>query len=246
MVFNGRSLDTFESSVTMLSGGIPVHRHLDCISGRCFFLDGENRETLYSCTLALDEAVENINTCLGNILAVADLENTQEKFVMELNSDIGIPTIFRKTYPFGHYVFCWRRENMIYVNDPDGFPMLSYPIEDFPMMPQVIIKIRQEVMVNKEMILRALKKFISMHKGVALTEPPSRLFMQYAVRNYVCQTNKIVECLREYMEVPETTDKEFTRLFGEMLAVSPCFVDQMNRIDRDIYCLLGELLCTWI
>ena len=132
---------------------------------------------------------------------------------------------------------------MIYVNDPDGFPMLSYPVADFPWKKQVIVRTGKKAVAEREAILRKLKMFVSLHKGVAMTERPKRVFLQYAVRNYVCQTNKIVECLREYMDVPKRTQEKIAGLFGEMLAQDSVY--GMNRIDRDIYCLLEGLLCVW-
>lgn len=241
MVFNGRSLDTFEFALSMLNGGIPLHRHLDCISGRSFFLDGEKEDILFSCSLTLEEIVGNLNECLGNVLAIADLGRTDDPFVAEAGSNMGIEAIFRRSYPFGHYIFCYHRENMIYVNDPDGFPMLPYPAADLSWKQQIIVRTGEEAVVERETILKKLKKFVSLHKGVVITERPKRIFMQYAVRNYVCQTNKIVECLREYMDMPERIHEEIIRLFEEMLAQDS--TDRMNCIDRDIYCLLEELLC---
>lgn len=246
MVFNGRNLDTFESALLMLNDGIPLHRHLDCISGRSFFLDGENRDSLYSCTLTLEDVVRNLNESLGKVFAITNSEGTDDRFVMEFNDDIGMPAIFRKTYPFGHFVFCCRRESMIYVNDPDGFPMLSYPTLDFPLKPQVIVKTGVKITADRNAILKKLKKFISLHKSVTITDLPNRIFMQYAVRNYVCQTNKIMECLCEYIDMPEMTHRKIIQLFGEMLSASPYSADKMNCIDRNIYCLLEELLCAWI
>lgn len=243
MVFNGRSLDTFELALSMLNDGIPLHRHLDCISGRSFFLNGENRDTLFSCSLTFEEIVGNLNECLGNVFAIADLGSTDDPFVAEVGSDIGIEAIFRRSYPFGHYVFCHHRENMVYINDPDGFPMLSCPATDFPWKQRVIVRTGEKAVAEREALLRKLKMFVSLHKCVAVTEPPKRIFMQYAVRNYVCQTNKIVECLREYMDVPESAHKEIVGLFEEMLVQDSAH--RMNCIDRDIYCLLEELLCAW-
>lgn len=246
MVFNGRSLDTFESALSMLNGGVPLHRHLDCISGRPFFLDGKKKDRLYSCVLTLEEAVNNLNGCLGEIFSVVSLEHTVDSFVMELNNGIGIPAIFRKPYPFGHYVFCYHREGMIYVNDPDGFPMLSYPAADFPLELQVIVKTGGKVTADTSEILKKISRFISLHKSVAITDLPNRIFMQYAVRNYVCQTNKIVECLCEYIDVPEMIHKIIIQLFGEMLSDLHNSADKMNCVDRDIYCLLEGLLDSWI
>lgn len=240
MVFNGRSVDTFEFALSMLNGGIPLHRHLDCISGRSFFLDGENRNTLFSCNLTLGEIVGNLNESLGNVFAIADPGSTDNPFVAEAGSDMGVEAIFRRSYPFGHYVFCYHRENMIYVNDPDGFPMLSCPAADFPWKQQAIVRTGEKAVAEREAVLRKLKMFVSLHKSVAITELPKRIFLQYAVRNYVCQTNKIVECLREYMDMPERIHKEIIRLFGEMLAQDS--VGRLNCIDRDIYCFLEGLL----
>ena len=108
---------------------------------------------------------------------------------------------------------------------------------------QVIVRTGKKAVAEREAILRKLKMFVSLHKGVAMTERPKRVFLQYAVRNYVCQTNKIVECLREYMDVPKRTQEKIAGLFGEMLAQDSVY--GMNRIDRDIYCLLEGLLCVW-
>jgi len=247
MFFSGRSFDTFESAVAMLIGDASVCSHIDCLAGRAFSLSRKINSELYSCNLSVEDAVENLNGSYGDVFSVVSPFELQEPFIMELHQDIGIPTIFRKYYPHGHFIFCYRKGNEIQINDPDGFPCLLYPIEDLLLKNQTAIirtSTKPLLQINIDTILqRGARAFHASINTDGTIENCNRLFVQYAIRNYVCQTNKVLSFLCEYTTVPKITQTKIETLFSQMLSLSRCSYDEIAQIDGLISLLLEELLC---
>lgn len=245
MMYWGREIDTFQSALVMLGGNVPFYKHIDCISGRSFCLDPDDAMGLYSCTLDTGRALKNLAEVMDHPFFVADMWDMEEEFVIELPQDIGTPNIIRKTYPFGHYVLCRRSGDKIIVNDPDGFPLLLYRGDEFPAGLPAVAAARRSSMTSpdKEAVIRKMGSFIKLHRPTSLSERPSRIFLQYAVRNYVCQTNRMVEYIFECKAIRKTALHEMNRLFSEMLAVRNTEYHELTHIDRQIYDLLEEMLC---
>lgn len=246
MMYWGRKIDTFQSALVMLDANIPFYRHIDCISGRSFCLNPDSISKLYSCTLRTEDALKNLADVVDHPFFVADMWNSEEEFVVELPRDIGAPSIIRKIYPFGHYVSCRRSGDKIIVNDPDGFPLLSFHIDEFPEGLQVIVTTRRSSLISpdREAVINKMRLFVKLHTPTSLNECPSRIFLQYAVRNYVCQTNRILEYLFECKTVRKAAVHEMSGLFAKMLAVRNTEYHELTCIDQQIYCLLEEMLCT--
>lgn len=246
MMYWGREIDTFQSALAMLGGSVPFYRHIDCISGRSFCLKSDNAAGLYSCTLGSEDALRNLAEVVDHPFFATDMRDMEEKFVIELPRDIGVPSIIRKTYPFGHYVLCKRDGDKIIVNDPDGFPLLTYRRDEFPAGLPIIAAARRSSLTSpdKEAVIQKMRSFVKLHSSTSLSECPSRIFLQYAVRNYVCQTNRILEYILECRVVRKTAVHEMRGLFAKMLAVQNTEYHELTRIDRQIYCLLEEILCT--
>ena len=245
MMYWGREIDTFQSAVMMLGGNVPFYGHIDCISGRSFCLEPDRAGGLYSCTLDTGRTLKNLAEVMDHPFFVADMRDMEEEFVIELPQNIGTPNIIRKTYPFGHYVLCRRSGDNIIVNDPDGFPLLLYRGDEFPADLPAVAAARRSSMTSpdKEAVIRKMGAFIKLHRPASLSERPSRIFLQYAVRNYVCQTNRIVEYILECKAVRKTALHEMNRLFSEMLAVRNTEYHELTHIDQQIYGLLEDMLC---
>jgi len=247
MFFSGRSFDTFESAIAMLFGDDSACSHIDCLSGRAFSLSRKNNSELYSCNLSVEDAIENLNGSYSDAFSVVSPCELHEPFIMELHQDIGIPAIFRKYYPHGHFIFCYRKDNEIHINDPDGFPCLIYPTEELLLENQTaIIRTTSKplLQLNVETIRqRGASHFCASIKTDRTMETCSRLFMQYAIRNYVCQTNKALSFLCEYAVVSKNAQNKFEALFSQMLSLTKCSYDEIAHIDELISLLLEELLC---
>lgn len=245
MTYWGREIDTFQSALVMLSGSVPVYRHIDCISGRPFCLNSDSAGGLYSCTLDIERALKNLSEVMDHPFVAADMRDMEEEFVIELPQSIGAPNVIRKTYPFGHYVLCRRSGDKIIVNDPDGYPLLLCRGDEFPAGLPAVAAARCSSMTSpdKEAAIRKMRSYVKLHRPTALSERPSRVFLQYAVRNYICQTNRILEYILEYKAVRKTAAREMNRLFAGMLAVRHTEYHELTRIDQQIYCLLEEMLC---
>jgi|GEM_PF-3946652 len=246
MFFSGRSFDTFEAAIAMLIGDDSAYNHIDCLSGRAFSLNRKNNSDLYSCNISVEDAVENLNESYGDAFSVVFPCELHEPFIMELHQDIGIPTIFRKYYPHGHFIFCHRKGNKIHINDPDGFPCLFYPIEDLLLENPAIVRTTAKPLLrlNLDAIRqRGAKLFRAAITSDETMENCSQLFMQYAIRNYVCQSNKALSFLCEYATVSENTQTKIETLFSQMLSLTKCSYDESAYIDGLISLLLEELLC---
>ena len=246
MMYWGREIDTFQSALVMLGGNVPFYRQIDCISGRSFCLNPDSVEGLYSCVLDAERVLKNLAEVMEHPFFVADMRDMDEEFVIELPQNIGAPSIVRKTYPFGHYVLCRRSGDKIIVNDPDGFPLLLYCGDEFPAgLPAVAAaRCSSAASPDQEAVIHKMKSFVKLHRPTSLSECPSRVFLQYAVRNYVCQTNRIVEYIFECKAIRKTALHEMNRLFAEMLAVQNTEYHELTHIDQQIYDLLEEMLCT--
>lgn len=245
MMYWGREIDTFQSALAMLGGNFPFYRHIDCMSGRSFCLNPDSAAKLYSCTLGAENALKNLAEVVDHPFFVADMWDIEKEFIIELPQDIGAPSIIRRTYPFGHYVLCRRSGDKIIVNDPDGFPLLSCRRDEFPTgLPAVAAELRSSLpSPDKEAVIHKMRSFVKLHRPTSLSECPSRIFLQYAVRNYVCQTNRILEYVLENKAVRKTAVHEMSVLFAKMLAVRNKEYHELTRIDQQIYCLLEEMLC---
>jgi len=231
----------------MLIGDDSACRHIDCLSGRAFSLSRKKNSEMYSCNLSVEDVVENLNGCFGDAFSIVSPCELYEPFIMELQQDIGIPTIFRKYYLHGHFIFCYRKGNEIHINDPDGFPRLVYPIEDMLLENQrAIIRTTTKPLLKFNLSAirqRGLNIFRASINIDETMESSSRLFMQYAIRNYVCQTNKALSFLCEYTVVPRNTQNKVEALFSQMLSLTKCSYDDIAHIDGLITLFLEELLC---
>jgi len=246
MIYYGRSFDTFESAVAMLNNSVPVCNHIDSLSGRAFALKRECGNAMYSCALTIEEAVDNLNSVIGDVFLTVNPCDLQEPFVMELKKDIGIPTVFRKNYPHGHYIFCCQKDNMIHIHDPDGFPYLSYPLEDFDFGKQMVIVlsgVKPSAEIDTDYVLKKGKILLRSADNSRNSFAYKRVFLQYAIRNYVCQTNKILVFLCSYTSVPGNVQKEIENLFSQLLSVTKLSYDEINFIDKQVCDLLDGLLC---
>jgi len=246
MIYYGRSFDTFESAVAMLNNSVPVCNHIDFLSGRAFALKRECGNAMYSCALTIEEAVDNLNNVIGDVFLTVNPRGLQEPFVMELINDIGIPTIFRKHYPHGHYIFCRQKDNMIYIHDPDGFPYLSYPLENFDFGKQKVVVlsgVKPLAEIDTENALKKGKILLGSANHSGNSFAYKRVFMQYAIRNYVCQTNKILIFLCSYISVPKIVQNEIENLFCQLLSITKLSYDEVNVIDKQVCNLLDGLLC---
>jgi hypothetical protein len=242
MVFYGRSLDTFESAIAMLMNEEPPLQYVDCVAGRSFTFCRESGAELYSCALTDAEAVENLNRNIGNVLAIVSPFNLFEPFVIQIQTDIGIPTIVRKYYPKGHYVLCHRKGGTLNIHDPDGFPQLSFSVEAFDWggQPAVIrTGLKPTAEINLAIVLQdgfELKKHTQpVHHNL------SRIFLQYAIRNYICQTNKVVSLLSEYTTIPLDAQNELEFLFSNMLTGSTDKLEYVFVQDANIWMVLEDL-----
>jgi hypothetical protein len=247
MVYYGRSFDTFESAIAMLNNGVPICNHIDSLSGRAFALKREPSNAMYSCVLTIEEAVDNLNKIIGNVFLTADPSDLHEPFVMELQNDIGIPTVFRKYYSHGHYIFCFRKDNTICIHDPDGFHYLSYPSETFYFGKQKVIVqsgVKPSADIDADNVLKKGKTLLrsAIHSGDSFTHI-NRVFLQYAIRNYVCQTNKILAFLCSYTSVPEIIQSKIENLFSQLLSTVKLSYDEISAVDEQVCDLLDGLLC---
>ena len=247
MFFSGRSFDTFESAIAMLIGEDFSCNYMDCLSGRAFTLSRKNDDALFSCESSVEEAVENLNVSMGDVLSTVSPYDLHEPFVIELRQDIGIPTIFRKYYPHGHFIFCLRKGDEVHINDPDGFPCLSYSIEELQFGDQKAIVstgIKPLIQFDMDYIRQSgVKRLRSARVYDIITANYSRMFMQYAIRNYVCQTNKVLVFLCEYTSVAQKSQDKIESLFSQMLLQTKYPYDEIARLDEQIFLLLEGLLC---
>lgn len=247
MIFHGRSFDTFESALAMLNDGEPLCDYIDCLSGRAFSLNRESDHALFSCTLLIEDAVNNINSILGDVFSIVSPVDVHEPFVVESLVDIGIPTIFRKYYRFGHYVFCLRKGNKIFVHDPDGFPCLSYPVEHFNFgKQQVIIRtsVNPSFEINVDIVREKARELINISRSSAIATNCNRIFLQYAIRNYICQTNKVLAFFQTRTSAPNTIQNRIESLFADMLSITKYSFKEINKIDDQICYLLKEIICS--
>jgi len=246
MIYHGRSFDTFEAAIAMLNNGVPVCNYIDSLSGRAFALRRERSDAMYSCALTTEEAVDNLNKIIGNVFLTAYPCDLQEPFVMELQKDIGIPTIFRKYYSHGHYIFCYQKDNMVYIHDPDGFPYLSYPLESFDFGKRKVVVlsgIKPSTNIDADNVRERGKSLLRSAVSSGNSFIYNRIFLQYAIRNYVCQTNKILTFLCSYISVPKAVQDEIEILFSRLLSASKLSYDETDAIDKQVCDLLGGLLC---
>lgn len=245
MLFYGHSADTFKDAVGMLIEETLEYGDIDCISGRPFHLDYEHVDALYSCVLPLEEAVKNLREIMNCPIGITDIGMADGEFVLEIESRLNTPNIVRKYYPFGHYVLCRREKNKVYINDPDGFPLLACPISLLPVSQPVIIKTgnSRDMRIDIDTVIHRIRKWVSEHRGACPDRKLDRIFFRYAVANYVCQINKIAEFLRSYANAPENILSRMKQILSQLVFPMPVSTDEIYQADKEIYCLLEEILC---
>lgn len=245
MLFYGHSTDTFNNAIGMLIEETLECKDVDCISGRPFYLDYKHADTLYSCVLPLDEAVKNLREIMNCPVGITDIGTADGEFVMEIKNSLNTPNIVRKYYPFGHYVFCRCEKDKIYINDPDGFPLLTYPVSAFSASQPVIIRTGngRDMRIDIDTIINRIRKLVSEHRGTCPDRKPDRIFLRYAVGNYVCQINKIAEFLRRYANAPENILGQMKQILSQLVFPLSVSADEIYQADKEIYCLLEEILC---
>jgi hypothetical protein len=245
MFFSGRSFDTFEYALAMLNHGIRINEYMDVLSGRAFALDRNPGSSLFSCTLSAAGVAKNLNSFFNGAFYTVNPYTADKPFVIELKADIGVPTIFRKYYPFGHFVLCCRMGEFIIVNDPDGFPHLAFHLEELEFgecMGIAISDINMPRQLNIKEVIRRGKSLIC-GKLSEKQASDSRIFLQYAKRNYVLQTNKILSFL--CLHLPETAGviSDFTELYSHLLTEGARTHEITNIIDKRICDLMEVALC---
>lgn len=246
MLFYGRSTDTFKDAVGMLIEETLVYGDIDCISGRSFYLDYEHADTLYSCVLPLEETVKNLREIMNCPVGITDIGTADGEFVLEIENSLNTPNIVREYYPFGHYVLCRREKSKIYINDPDGFPLLTYPISVLPVSQPVIIRTGNSRVMRLDIdtVINRIRKQVSEHRGACPDRKPDRIFLRYAVGNYVCQINKVAEFLCRHANVPENILSRMKQILSQLVFPLPVSTDKIYQADKEIYCLLEEILCS--
>lgn len=246
MLFYGHSTDTFKDAVGMLIEETLEFGDIDCISGRTFYLDYEHADTLYSCVLPLEEAVKNLREIMNCPVGITDIGMADGEFVLEIKNSLDTPYIVRKYYPFEHYVLCRREKNKVYINDPDGFPLLSYPVSVLPTSHPVIIRTgnSRDMRVDIDIMIKRIRKRVFEHSSACPDREPDRIFLRYAVSNYVCQINKIAECLCRYANVPENILSRMKQILSQLVFPLPVSTYKIYQADKEIYCLLEEILCS--
>lgn len=246
MLFYGHSTDTFKDAVGMLIEETLECEDIDCISGRPFYLDYENADTLYSCVLPLEEAVKNLREMMNCPVGITDISMADGEFVLEIKNSLDTPNIVRRYYPFGHYVLCRRGDNKIYINDPDGFPLLPYPVSALPALQPVIIRTgnSRDIRIDIDTVINRIRRQVSEHLGTCPDREPDRIFLRYAVGNYVCQINKISEFLCRYANAPENILSRIKQILSQLAFPLPVSTDKVYQADKEIYCLLEEILCS--
>jgi len=240
MLYHGRFLDTFEYAISMLMEEDAVLQHIDCISGRAFALNRNFGSSIFSCLLTDNEAVKSINNFYGEVLSMCSPLNCDEPFVMQVfwNSN----SIARKYYPHGHYVLCFRKDDSIFIHDPDGYPTLRLPIETANLASSAgIVKLKtpQSKTIDYKAILNKglSQNRIAVPSEVSLT----RTFLMYAIRNYLCQTNKVLTMLLEHAKASTDTCERIESLFANMLEIDANDHDALFRIDAEIWDAMEEL-----
>lgn len=240
--FWGRSIDTFEAAMTMLFNGDRVINHIDCISGRSFSLCREIGNMLYSCTLSDKDAVNNLNKYLGNVLQVVSPAGLSKPFVLRVRNDLGVPTIFRKYYPEGHYVYCTRKESKLIVHDPDGFPRIAFDAERFDWDGQSAIVTTGDMLVTDINFIPLIDEMLAVNRDAKINNSAvNRIFLQYATRNYIRQTGKVIVLIKEIKEFSKTNEVAFMDMFSDMIAAETKTVRSLLFIDEKIWTLIEEI-----
>jgi hypothetical protein len=242
MRFRGRSIDTFESAMAMLIDDKGEVNHIDCISGRSFSLCRSVRTKLYSCTLSDIDAVNNLNKYVGCVFQVVSPEGLNEPFVLRVQNDFEMPTIFRKYYPEGHYIFCHRKGSKLIVHDPDGFPQLIFDAKKFDWDSQLAIIITGSIPAADITYTPLIKEGFAINREAQLDGYDlNRIFLQYATRNFVCQTAKIINLLKEVTRISQNEEIAFEDMFSDMIASETKDVRTILSIDEKLWSLMEEI-----
>jgi hypothetical protein len=193
--------------------------------------------------LSDEEAVKNINKSLGEILHIVSPYDLFEPFVIQIRQDIGIPEIFRKYYPEGHYVLCQREGGMLNIHDPDGFPDLFFDAEFFNWDGQSAI-IKTGASPKTEVHFATVIEYgFRLNKNAQyINDTYKRIFLQYATRNFICQTNKVASFLQECIPIPIDVEVKLESMFSDMVSGNFGNTEQMFVLDSKIWALLED---TW-
>jgi hypothetical protein len=242
MRFWGRSIDTFEAAMKMLCSNKSMMDNIDCVSGRAFALCRDDINRLFSCTISDTIAVKNINKYCGDIFEIVSPVGWNSPFVMCVNNFIGMPTIIRNYFPYGHYIQCTIKENLVIANDPDGFPCLSFCVDDCALEKQQVIVTRDSTKISNIDYYQVLSDMFNLTQEVIVScEEPNRIFLQYAIRNYLCQTAKAVRLLQETVGFTEANRMKFINLFSGMLSQTSKSVEMISKIDKQIWLLMEDI-----
>jgi hypothetical protein len=243
MWFWGRSIDTFEAAIKMLSSNQSTNDHIDCVSGRAFALCKNDIQLLFSCILSDEDAVANLNRYYGKVFEVVSPVGLNSPFVMQVNHFTNMPTIFRKYFPFGHYIQCTIEGDNLIVNDPDGFPRLYIELDICRIERQKAIIWHDNndvISIDYHQVLGDM--FNLYHKeDSCYSIEGNRIFLQYAVRNNLIQTSKIIRLLQKTVGISKSNQSVFTSLFSNMISQNNNSVEALLRVDSQIWSLMEEI-----
>lgn len=243
MIFYGRNYDTFEYAVTMLADSDKGIKHLDCLTGRAFLLERKDSKALFSCAISDMEAIDHLNHIQESGLMITEYRLAEGKFVTELREDLGVPSVFRKYYPYGHYICGEKKKGKIFIQDPDGYPVMDCPENVFKPDKKVIIQTgKSKKEFNMELLKNKCLEWIGSKERIDIRETVNRIFLSYAVMNYTCQMNKVIVFFNEYFP-----QKDYQYVIEErlrhMISIQNPTLNHIAEIDKNIRNGLEEWLC---